>query len=397
MNDIKKNEMKNYKHYLLLTGIILFFYSCRQAPSSLYLIQENRRYGYIDSLGNEVIKPQYLYASNFQEGIAIVIVDTIINEKGTQYKYGYISTDNRMAIDTTLVYTFKDDKGELDVVANGECLSIKKLYCSNDRILFQDSKTLLYGYMNKRGDTIVPPKYVEANNYSEGLAPVNFGNHIGERKWGYIDVDGNVVIKGKYSIAESYSQGVASVGIFEAQRKENGRLGMSMNTVIIDTKGHIQCGPYNSFMYSISAFHDSLAIKRKHLMALTVGYRFIDMQGRDIPDFDLEEVTPFANGYAGVKLNTGKWVFVDKQMNIVSEEYEDVEPFSEGYASIKENGSWGYIDTTFQVKIPCKYDRCSAFKKGLASFSIKNQALVIDGYVNKKGKVVWQKEYSNWN
>ena len=35
--------------------------------------------------------------------------------------------------------------------------------------------------------------------------------------------------------------------------------------------------------------------------------------------------------------------------------------------------------------------------KGLASFEIKREALMIEGYINKRGEVVWQKEYSNWD
>ena len=85
------------------------------------------------------------------------------------------------------------------------------------------------------------------------------------------------------------------------------------------------------------------------------------------------------------------------RMNIISEEYEEVKPFKENYAAIKKDNLWGYIDTTFQVKIPCKYDNCSSFKKGLASFEIKREALMIEGYINKRGEVVWQKEYSNWD
>lgn len=82
----------------------------------------------IDSLGNEVIKPQYLYASYFNEGIALIIVDTtcvilsdtltskkassfinlLSEQKKIRYKYGYISLDNKLAIDTTLIYEFEN-------------------------------------------------------------------------------------------------------------------------------------------------------------------------------------------------------------------------------------------------------------------------------------------------
>ena len=57
--------MKNYSSYLLLIWCTLVLCSCSQVPTNLYPIYKNGKYGYIDSLGNEVIKPQYLYASYF--------------------------------------------------------------------------------------------------------------------------------------------------------------------------------------------------------------------------------------------------------------------------------------------------------------------------------------------
>ena len=40
-----------------------------------------------------------------------------------------------------------------------------------------------------------------------------------------------------------------------------------------------------------------------------------------------------------------------------------------------------------------KYDQCSSFKNGLASFEIRGgKSLIIEGYINKKGEVVWQKD-----
>jgi S-adenosylmethionine hydrolase len=133
------------------------------------------------------------------------------------------------------------------------------------------------------------------------------------------------------------------------------------------------------------------------LVKLNLGYNFIDENGNYLIDGTLIDITRFGNGYAGVKIDSTNWVFVDKRMNIISEEYEEVKPFNENYAAIKKDNLWGYIDTTFQVKIPCKYDNCSSFKKGLASFEIKREALMIEGYINKRGEVVWQKEYSNWD
>lgn len=70
--------MKNYSSYLLLIWCTLVLCSCSQVPTNLYPIYKNGKYGYIDSLGNEVIKPQYLYASYFNEGIALMLIPLVL-------------------------------------------------------------------------------------------------------------------------------------------------------------------------------------------------------------------------------------------------------------------------------------------------------------------------------
>ena len=79
-------------------------------------------------------------------------------------------------------------------------------------------------------------------------------------------------------------------------------------------------------------------------------------------------------------------------MKIKSKPFECVNPFVDYLAPVKDGGKWGYIDTTFQTVIPNRFDTCGFFRGALATFKIKSQSLVIDGYINKKGVIVWQNE-----
>ena len=180
------------------------------------------------------------------------------------------------------------------------------------------------------------------------------------------------------------------------KRRDDGKFSFTKSSIIINKSGKIIGTPFN-MTATIYPYNDGIACTYNHLGKLNLGYNFIDENGNYLIDGTLIDITRFGNGYAGVKIDSTNWVFVDKRMNIISEEYEEVKPFNENYAAIKKDNLWGYIDTTFQVKIPCKYDNCSSFKKGLASFEIKREALMIEGYINKRGEVVWQKEYSNWD
>ena len=74
-----------------------------------------------------------------------------------------------------------------------------------------DYNTGKYGFINKKGQEVVKPKYDvtryhEVGNFSEGLARVEKDD-----KCGYINKKGKEVIKLKYSAANDFSEGIATV------------------------------------------------------------------------------------------------------------------------------------------------------------------------------------------
>lgn len=62
------------------------------------------------------------------------------------------------------------------------------------------------GFINIRGEIMIPAIYDNADNFSEGLANVKLGN-----VWGYIDINGNWVIKPIYESAKPFKNGYARV------------------------------------------------------------------------------------------------------------------------------------------------------------------------------------------
>ena len=103
---------------------ILLFASCNEKnkfDGYLYPIKENGLYGFIDSVGNRIIEPQFLWVSTFRDGLALAVVDTIYREVPDSMayevgerdsvvnlfrmyaKYGYIDKRGRFAIKPTFV------------------------------------------------------------------------------------------------------------------------------------------------------------------------------------------------------------------------------------------------------------------------------------------------------
>ena len=139
-------------------------------------------------------------------------------------------------------------------------------------------------------------------------------------------------------------------------------------------------------------------------------YSFIDTNLRYLTDFNsdgildlmnetLQDAKAFNENYASIKVND-KWVFIDDNCSILSEEYDSTGVFSEGYAKVMFKGSpikkWGYIDTTFNLVIPYRFSECSNFHNGLAYFkNVEPDGITTEGYINKKGTVVWSKSTDN--
>ena len=63
-----------------------------------------------------------------------------------------------------------------------------------------------YGFIDKKGDFVIPEKYDDAYSFDNGVARVVKGD-----KWSLIDPSGNRVTSTKYSAIESFNEGLARV------------------------------------------------------------------------------------------------------------------------------------------------------------------------------------------
>jgi hypothetical protein len=402
---------------LALIGIGIYFF-INTKTIKLYRIQKDGVYGYIDSLGTELIKPQYLYATNFRDGLALVVVDTTIirfkkdytscknnidsliyDFKNSQskdtiiFKYGYVNCFNKIVIDTTLLLYDEYNSDLNPLIKNGD-LNLSNYLFSNKLAVFQSIVTKKYGYINNKGKIVIPANFLFARNFSNDLAAVNFAKTVEDKNtWGYINSEGSIVIKPRFSAAEDFSEGYAVTNLFKTENVNNKimKTELNFNWIIINKSGNMIGEPINGFFSRPIGFVNGICPVEQKFLSQSLGWKFMDINGKYTSDFNMSDITRYYAGYAGVKTKDG-WVFVDKQLKIKSKYYECVNPFIGNLAPVKEGGKWGYIDTTFQTVIPNHYDTCGVFRGALATFRIKSQSLIIDGYINKKGVIVWQNE-----
>ena len=174
-----------------------------------------------------------------------------------------------------------------------------------------------YGFVDKStGKVVIPHKYLDAEDFSEGLAAVRPSS---KSRWGYIDKTGAIVIPYKYSYAEDFSEGLAAVCAYS-----NSRWGF------IDKTG-----------------------------AIVIPYKYLGAKD-------------FSEGLAAVRSKTDKWGFIDKTgIEVIAFNYSEVENFSEGFAPVRTGDFWGAIDKTGTVIVPHLYGSSKAVKNVLADTTKK--------------------------
>ena len=377
--------------FIILINIVILCSCVRKKEQHLYLIKQNGKYGFIDSSGTVKINPQYLFAHDFQNGLALVVVDT--NKK---IRYGFINSENKFIIKPNLLY-FKINRNflESDKSNSNKDLIPKDFLFYDSLAMFLDTLSNNIGYIDKTGDVIIKPIYNEAKHFSNCLAAVYIisdTTHISDkypeyhRKWGYINKTGQVVIEPKYTDADEFHEGYASVGLTYSNKAESE---FSFETLIINKKGIIIGRPLS--MTNFYGFNEGFGIIYNWGGWVGGKFAFIDKQ-QNMKTGWLDDVTYFKYGLAGVKID-GKWGYINKEFKFfIAPQFDAVKPFQSGLAAVKKGSLWGYIDTLGNLKIPYTYDNCSNFTYKLAKFNITKNELTIDGYINKKGIVVWQNE-----
>lgn len=437
-----------------------------------YVIEKNGKYGLIDSLGNEILPPAYLQVRKISNsGLAIVVLDTIISHNTEKrntlslllqphdtlkVKYSYVNHEGK----------FQFPKPFVGSELIGDGMNVDDLlyeFCVNhtftcDLAVITDSMSLLNGYINVSGDTVIPISYVKASYFSEDIAAVltkvewDSTNHSvveNTGKFGFIDKKGNKVSDFKFSYLTSchHNRAIASI-IFEREIEEGdiidgeitkeGKLVKKQiklnggdteaveSTYLVDGKGKIIEQLSAAFRYSTFT-EDSLAVVEPNGLGafLGMGFNFLDYdgsiyktdgklsdnekinimdnnhmcKGHMSDDFIKMAVTYFSEGYAGVMVGNNKWVFVDKNMMVwqpEEEPYQDILPFSFGLAAVKYKGKWGYVDTNFNHIIPLKYDSCGIAGRNLCKVYNSIREPFITSYINRKGEVIWQNtEYTS--
>lgn len=350
---------------------------------NLIPIKTDNKWGYVDTDGALIIYPEYSYSHVFQDGYCIIgnngkygvidksnslIIDVIYD--GIEYwessawivsvhsKKGYISPDRTWNIEPQYdkIIPLNDNLIGVGKIKEPETYHVshwtpdmvygiidksEKIICnieyefisrfSNKRALIQ--KNNKYGYINDRGQIIIPLKYDKAVEFCNGTAIVGVNTHEWDDKdtfkYTIIDIMGNELCPCRFDHIEPTN--VNSVfRIFE-----DNRVGLIDNHghIIVDVRYNriedfseglavvINTSTYDKWIYDdLNDFHVESTIDQ-------CGY--IDMDGKMVIPQIYSKASPFINGLASVETEDGDMYQLDKQGTILkqdkikSNEYND--------------------------------------------------------------------------
>jgi hypothetical protein len=169
-------------------------------------------YGYISYNGKFIIKAKYESADNFNEfEIAIVQEKNLtggINTRG-EYVIKPIYDSINSFKGNRAVYVLDGSMGVMD--PKGNRVTSKKYdfisdYAEERAVVGTNDSTgtYFYGYIDEEGNEIIPPKFLQANDFIDGVALVK----INEERYGLIDKNGNVINTYNYGIVSQYGDGL---------------------------------------------------------------------------------------------------------------------------------------------------------------------------------------------
>jgi len=231
------------------------------------------KYGYIDQTGTFVINPVYDDASDFQEGVAIV------RDGGTQ-----------KVIDSTGAVIFENNDTILPF-HNGMAAFIS---------LKED--TSLYGYIDLKGQVVIEPGYIFADNFNEaGQAYVALP---GGKSYQLIDKTGKVLESYEVDLEGGYAYAFED-GYILYYGNDTMRYGVKKvdGTTILEAK-------YSALSY---LGHDLFGVKSPDLETYEATFdpfALFNAQGEQLTDYTLYDLQHFSGDYSSAS-NDSYVYFID--------------------------------------------------------------------------------------
>lgn len=318
----------------------------RVIENTLFRIRIDGKYGYINSSGTIVVKPQFSSAGSFSEAMARVEVKS---------KMGFIDLNGRVVVHPT--YDSAED--------------------FSDGLAYVKNRSEV-GYINKEGEMVVhlSRDLVGGERFKEGLAKVR---NKGTGQYGFIDKSGNVVIETKFDGACDFSEGLACVTV------SGGNMLSGSNWGYIDKSGAYVIQPKQ--LRTAGSFREGFAAVQPPSLGSLIS--FIDKTGKIV--FEMSgavQAGQFYNGVAPVLIRGGWGGLIDRSGRFVMylDHMDAIGNVTGDAFKIKSGSKYGYVNGKGKVIVRPKFDYAEDFQGGLAYVEVDD----VTGYIDESGNFVWK-------
>ena len=257
-----------------------FGYGAQGYSSGMLVIRRRKKWGAIDNMGRTVVPVKYDFLSKFIDGYATARLNENNNNNNIIDSDGYVSTNLNNN------YYIIDSIGN-EIQIKEKDITIIRMF-SEGLVLIKNEDGLM-GYVNLKGETVIPLIYRNCGYFKSGLAWARNS----EGKIGYINKSGEWVIEPEFLAVKDFDP-VSQL----AKARVNETWGF------INKKGEIR---YIGNVKKIYDYSEGLA------MAVTLDglFGFLDENQKWIIEPQFNAARDFKNGYATARLD-GKWGIIDK-------------------------------------------------------------------------------------
>ncbi len=376
------------KKIIILVFLALILTSCKKEEVEEILlypayekIDNQEKWGYINSKGDFIISPKYDMASDFVDNLAVVEKDKLFG-----------------VINKTGLEVLKPEFTSIGSIKNG--------YFTAER----NKKLGLYG---ETGPVVLKENYLSIGENGDGLFVI--AKKDGKTsKFGYIDESGREKIKPKYDLAYMFNNGRALVkekDIFKIIN-ENGRVVKSLdyNDVKPIENKDLYVVSHDGEKYGFINGDGKIILEESYSWIFDVDEEQVVcskvVNGRDrkgLVNFDGDKKLDFiyldikllGDGYVAASNNKGKlqeleYTILNPNMKKINKEkYYNVEKLNQDRISVS-NGSYTYL-INLDGKEDLKFDKIKGF--GRIDFVGEVTRVFIDDgfiYYNGEDEIIWE-------
>ena len=435
--------------FVSVLGIYIFIHNVNADIINLIKIEEKEKVGYINNEGNVVVKPKYLYGSDYYKGYAIVKnynnLYGIIDGKGNnEISFGNIFSANLYG-NRYIVSKFTNEGLKMGLLDSNlkEVTRIKY-----DNLAYSKAGIFMYTYndtmgiMNNSGKEIYSYKVDEIDDKNISVEVSNLDDKNSNDRYAKVKINSSSTIINIETGEEVYKYTLDDIrvldnNVFYIKNEEgnNKYFIIKNNKVIYQTDAYkrIRVEDVNSDIAiaikdDASIDYINLITKEKINQDGSVKYTYSDgvvlqemykfQSGKNeftvitpkknlgtFADVDLTS-DEYVNGYIKINTENEKYNFINKKGNILSDkEYDDASDFNvNGFSIVSNDNSYGVIDQNGKEIIDLKYDGIKFLDDTLfknLQDQIGEQLFIFKdnnkyGIINSNGKVVVKPIYDEF-